>query len=256
MQHLVSALFDRWAGQPILVIGGGPSVNKDLPALVEAGVRPACVISANDHGKEQNFFPVDLAVNVDKMHCLKKCPMEPLMRAMGVPVINKHSWADFRLADWTFAGNTGLTAIAVAAALGGNAVIVTGIDMWHGGRLYFHDGSTPKPHKLRHMKPGLTKHDQMRLAPLRDFTRGANIRPVSGPLTAFFPVFDPAETLPNPTEIAYRVRLRSKTPVPVQATKWLTLSSFDRVAPGQQMMLTERELKNPRLDKKFTKLAI
>lgn len=257
VQNPLSDLFDRWAGQPILVIGGGPSVTKDLPKLAAWGVKPGCVISANDHGRHQKYFPLDLAVNCDKLHCLRKLPMEGIMRALGVPVINRHSWANYRLVDWSFAGNSGLTAVAVACALGGHPVIVTGIDMWNGGRLYFHDGSKPKPLKERHMRAGVTRHDLMKLQPLKQFAQGAHVRPVSGPLTSMFPAFDPAEKLPASKPVAYRATARAAKLVHLQATNGFMLSSNDVVRLGHHMVFSEREVqRNPRLHGKTRPLAI
>jgi hypothetical protein len=237
VQQLISALFDRWNGQPILVIGGGRSVNRDLPALK---FKPACVISANEHGANQSCFSVDLYVNVDKIHCLKKIPMEQLLRPLGGAIVNRHSWADYRLPDWRLQGNTGLTAIALAALLGGNPVLVTGIDMWHGGRLYFHDrGGSPRPEK--HIRASVTRRDAAALKPLRAFTAGANIRPLSGPLCEVFPSFNPAEKLPPAQPVAYRRALIGMKPVIATATRHFKLSNQDMVPAGRQLALSPDE---------------
>ncbi|MBP8233992.1 MAG: hypothetical protein KAY22_16970 [Rhizorhabdus sp.] len=203
---VIADLFDRWNGKPILVLGGGPSVSKDLPALA---LTPACVISANDHGKHQTRFPVDIFVNCDKIHCMLKVPMESILRPLGGLIVNRHSWADYRLAEWQFSGNSGLTAIAVAAALGGDPVLVTGIDMWKEGRIYFHDTDPAVvPRRRRFVKPAVTRRDRDVLRPLKAFVAGANVRPLSGPLTEAFPKFDPGEVLPAPRPVDYRRRMQ------------------------------------------------
>jgi hypothetical protein len=237
VQQLISALFDRWSGQPILVIGGGRSVNRDLPALK---LKPACVISANEHGASQSFFPVDVYVNVDKRHCLKKVPMEQLLRPLGGIIVNRHSWADYRLPDWRLQGNTGLTAIALAALLGGNPVLVTGIDMWHGGRLYFHDrNGTPRQEK--HIRATVTRRDIAALKPLQAFAAGANIRPLSGPLCEFFPAYKPTEILPPAQPVVYRRALIGMKPVIATATRHFKFSNQDMVPAGRQLALSPDE---------------
>jgi hypothetical protein len=207
---IVSRLFDRWAGKPILVLGGGPSVRTDLPQLA---ITPACVISANDHGAKQSRFPVEIFVNCDRMHCMLKVPMEKFLRPFGGLIVNRFSWADYRLAEWTFLGNSGLTAVAVAAALGGNPVIVTGIDMWKQGRVYFHDEEPGKiPRNRRNVRPSVTRRDMNQLRELKRETEGANIRPMSGPMTEVFPEYDPEEALPEAAPTAYRRKLHGVEP--------------------------------------------
>lgn len=240
-QRLVSALFDRWAGQPILVIGGGPSVLRDLPKL---DIMPACVISANAHGFKQDRFKVDLIVNLDKMHCILKIPMEKHLRPFATPIVNRHSWADYRLPEWTMAGNSGMAAVAVAAALGGHPVIVTGIDMFQGGRLYFHELS--KPPKLRSKGPHViaSRRDKLRLLPLREFCKGAHVRPMSGPMCDYWPTYTPGETLKPAAGIAYTAKLRAKKEITVKAVRSFKLTNMDMVNPDHVMAFTERELRD------------
>ena len=215
MQASIVDLFDKWAGKPILVIGGGPSVLKDLidgPELPNI----ACVISANAHGCRQTRFAVDLLVNVDTRHTHLKTPMEPLLRAYGIPIVNRHLWADYLLPDWEFVANSGLTAIAVAIVLGGNPVIVTGVDLWASGREYFHDeavlrekcGESAEIRRNRRRLGAMGTQNRAairRLSGLAKFAGGANIRPISGPMTAVFPQFDPHETPSIGGFCAYRL---------------------------------------------------
>lgn len=237
MQKLISDLFDRWADKPILVIGGGPSVNDDLPRLV--ATPPACVIGANDHGAHQKVFPVDLCVNLDKIHCFRKLPMEHILRPLGAPIANKLSWADYRLADWPALGNTGMASIAVAAALGGNPVIVTGLDFWHGGRRYFHkvDEET-----RRSRKPMVLTHfHRKKLKDLVAFVKGANIRPMSGPLCDIWPKYSVDEVLPARKDVAYRRKMRSIKPTYLRALRPFSLSNMDAVRTGQILVTSPGE---------------
>lgn len=244
MPALINELFDRWNGKPILVIGGGPSVNADLPALVALGITPACVISANDHGAEQTFFPVDIYVNCDKVHCMRKIPMEKILRPLGGIIVNRHSWADYRLADWNLPGNTGITAIALAAILGGDPVLVTGIDMWKGGRIYFHDKAHPKrPRHEKQVRTSVTKRSKAALNPLVRFTAGANVRPLSGPLCEFFKKFSAKEVLPPTKPVAYRRQQAGVKPVLLRAAHSFRFSNLDAVPVGRAIALSPEEAK-------------
>jgi hypothetical protein len=246
VQRLLSALFDRWHGQPILVLGGGPSARKDLARLE---ITPACVISANEHGAHQDRFKVDLVVNCDKRHCMLQRPMEEILRAAlpDAAIVNRHSWADYRLGDWRFSGNSGLTAIAVAAALGGNPVIVTGIDMFHGGRLYFHDKGA-KPSKQKTVRPAVIRRDKTKLTPLKQFCAGQAVRPMSGPLVEFFQKYDPAEPRKERGRAGYALRMEHEgEEVLVEAVRPFKFSNFDMVPLGKQMAVTRCEYQEPKI---------
>lgn len=250
MSALVNDLLDRWAGKPILVIGGGPSVNEDLPRLNACGVKPAAVISANAHGAKQSFFPVDIGVNVDKIHNILRVPMEKHMRDAlpGALIVNRHSWADYRLPDWRFAGNSGLTAIAVACLLGGNPVIATGMDFWHGTQRYFHSNEPCGRERKTQPRAAVVKRDRDRIQPLMEFVRGVPVRPMSGPLCAFFKTYDPKETEFWSTPTAYRQKLLANEQLRVQITKTFMFSNHDPLLPGVELTVSDAELQaNPKL---------
>ncbi len=246
-QELLTALFDRWYGKPILVIGGGPSARKDLPRLKKLGVEPACVISANDHGFKQDYFKPDLIVNCDVRHCLEQVKMCDYLAPYKTPTVNRYSWADFRLADWKFSGNSGMTAIAVAAALGGHPVIVTGIDMWRGGRLYFHDTGAKKPSKVRRVSGAVSRRDRERVRPLLDFCRQAQIRPMSGPLTEWFHQYDPTETYKPVQPVGYRLRMAEECPetVRMEVVRSFRFQNHDYTNVGKVLAVSPIEAQVP-----------
>jgi hypothetical protein len=233
------------------VLGGGPSARKDLARLE---LTPACVISANEHGAHQDRFKIDLVVNCDKRHCMLQRPMEEILRAAlpNAAIVNRHSWADYRLGDWRFSGNSGLTAIAVAAALGGNPVIVTGIDMFHGGRLYFHDAGA-KPSKARTVRPAVIRRDKTKLTPLKQFCAGQAIRPMSGPLTEYFTQYDPTEPRKERARVPYAQRRDDE--VLVEVVRAFKFSNFDMVPLGRQMAVTRAEYQEPNIQCNVKKLA-
>lgn len=241
MQRLISSLFHNWYGKPILVIGGGPSVIEDLPRL---DITPACVISANNHGYHQNRFPITLVVNCDKKHCTAegRPHMGTFLREYtdkyGGAIVNKFAFADYRLGNWKLDANSGLTAVAVACALGGNPVIVTGIDLWGSGRSYFHDG-TARSARLRVSKGKVPTN--RKVTHLEAFVRGANVRPMSGPMLEAFKRYEPGEVLPAPKDIAYRrAHLDEKAVLVSRDTSW-KWETQDIVPAGTTMALTPSE---------------
>lgn len=158
---------------PVLIIGGGPSVRDDLLRLT---VNPVCTISANEHGFHQQQFDINF-ICTGSQHHWSGAAMRPLLQSYGVPIIGRHDWADYRI-DWKFRCNSGLTAIAVAAFLGGDPIIVTGIDCYAGETSYFH---CPGRHS--------TGHDEdygWQLTELVKAIPQANVRALSGPIADTF----------------------------------------------------------------------
>ena len=193
---LISSIFNTHYGKPILVIGGGPSVNDDLAALPENYF--SAIISSNDHGFRQHKFTVTYASNVDKTHIERSMPMREFMRAFKAPVINRHSWGDYRLPNWQLVTNSGLNAVVVAAVLGGHPIVTTGIDLWAQGNVYFH--RVRSSYRSTPTKSGITN----KMNDLRVWTKCAQIRALSGPVSEAFGAFDPAEKLPPAVPHPYR----------------------------------------------------
>ena len=193
MAQLVSELHGKYAGKPILVIGGGPSVPADLARIPRDYI--SCVISANQHGFMQGTFAPDYVVSVDFTFGSTREPMrEALRRFSDKPNINRWSWADYRLPEWTFGGDSGFTAIVVALILGGHPVLATGFDRRTGDRRYFHEPVPPK-HWVGHL-PASRDNMKVQNARLIALGEGHAVRPMSGPMTAFFKRWDPREVLP------------------------------------------------------------
>lgn len=254
MGVLISKIFDDYAGEPILIVGGGPSAGDDLPKLLADGFTPSCVISANDHGFKQHYYSVDFAVSCDRNHMERKdvngrgIPMDEILRPYGKPLINRHSTADYRLPDWDFAGNSGHTAICVAVALGGNPVVATGIDMWRSGRNYFHIGEQEQ-RRMRHenlmgSKHGVGQRAMKQAEELKKWVRGANVRPVSGPLlTSFKPYIFGEDNFEPATACAYRKKHRGETVFIMRAESRATLNITERVRAGSEVAMSfgERE---------------
>jgi hypothetical protein len=246
-QRSIITLFDRYVGKPALVIGGGPSARIDLPVLDEAGFKPEVVFSANEHGLYQGHFKVDYIVNVDKIHCARREPMEPYLRKFGLPLINTHSWADYRLVNWPWGVNSGLTAIAVAAALSAAPVVVVGIDFHGVGHNYFYkeDGRAAAEHR----RASLTGQHRQHCEDLSRKLKACPIRPVGGGLVEFFPKWTPDEKFGVPEPIPYRVNALAKEIHTYEVLDArFALKTSDRPAVGTRLQLMAGEAR-PGLDK-------
>ncbi len=248
MRSTIKTLFGKYEGHPILVIGGGPSVRTDLPRLVELGVQPACVISANAHGTLQTVFPVDYLVHVDKRHAGLKVWMKDYLGAFGLPLISSHSFANYRLPEIPFKRdnglNSGLMAIFVAATLGGNPVIVTGVDCWTTGRSYFHDEGVERKDRMPRPASGTARPSAYaigRAMELGRACRNVRIRPVSGPFTSLFPAFDPREAWRWWGKSDYRRAVENLDCGTYVATTGFQFSSGDRLAEGETVGLSSKE---------------
>jgi hypothetical protein len=237
-QGFITDLFDRWAGKPILVVGGGPSVTTDL---LIADINPACVISANGHGAKQDHYPVDIFTHMDIRHVFEKTPVEPELRKLGGIIVSKYSSADYRLGDFNFICNTGIAAVIIAAALGGDPVLVTGLDFFHGGRKYFHMGDKVDRYPIGSIHRTIRRQMRQYLSELN----GANIRPLSGPLLAHFPKFDAAEVLPPRKDTPYRTKMLKIAPKRVNVGRAFALHNYDVVPAGKELVLTPREADKP-----------
>jgi hypothetical protein len=251
MLKLLSDLVGPFNGRPILVIGGGPStaINlKHIPADY-----PACVISANGHGFKQDKFKVDFIVNVDFTYASTRTPMQEYLAQFGKPTINRWSWADYRIPEWTFNGDSGLTAIAVAVMLGGHPVVPLGMDRYTGPKRYFWE---PEPEK------GWDRRKAPNIDNVREHTRqcvhfchAAQVRMFDGPMRAYWPVFNhPVEELPawQPCRAA-QCTLEGKVYMVQQS---IFLHPTDRVEGGTQIRLTDKEAHPHLRQKKVTLLEV
>lgn len=195
MAQLFSALCDgRYAGRPILVIGGGPSAKADLLKIPLD--YPACVISANEHGFKQDRFKVDFIVSVDWLYGGSKIPMSDFLRQFGTPTINRWSWAHYRIPEFSFCGDSGLTAIVVATMLGGHPVIPLGMDRYLGDRRYFWQ-DVPEHGWGNRRAHGNVDHIRQTTEQCVDFTRDSQVRMFDGPMRAYWPALDMLEHLPK-----------------------------------------------------------
>lgn len=182
---LIGEIAHCWAGEPVVVVGGGPSVNSDFPKIEKV----KHYISCNQHG--QLLVDCDYIVAIDDIHNPTNSSMEKFIKNFGKPVISGQLWADVRLHDFSFPGNTGLHAILVACILGGWPVIVIGIDCYQ-GKTYWHD---PNALNISHGKN--QKFFDIRIEQLKQITESWPIRPVSGPLSRFWPCYERTERLPT-----------------------------------------------------------
>jgi hypothetical protein len=181
--QMISAIADKHAGKPILVICGGYSAATDLPKIPLD--LPSCVISANEHGFKQDRFKVDYIVSVDWFYGTTRERMDEKLSEYRTPHINRWSWADYRIPEWTFSGDSGLTAVLVASMLGGHPVIVVGMDRYSGPKRYFwHE------HEDWKWNIYIRPHQNVQNQVLQCVEwAGPNIRVFGGPMAEHWPKF-------------------------------------------------------------------
>lgn len=240
MQAITELLY-RHFDKPALIIGGGPSVPIDVTMLPSDyfGV----VLSANEHGFKQRSFRPDYIVNVDKRHSVTQEYMRTRLAQYGTPTINCHSWADYRLPDWKWAVNSGITAIAAAIVMGCNPIVATGIDCWQTNKLYFHSAADPG---ARSPAQKFRPYFMEQLAHFVRFREGcyANVRALCGPIKDRFGAFHPdehtpvSELQPHP----YRLDLLAKKMVRIRVLRSFAFSSHDTVMAGTVLTVSPREL--------------
>jgi len=195
LKRCVSELYNAYAGQPILVIGGGPSVLTDLSQI--SGWQSMVQISANGHAfklpeaRPSFIFTKDNAECPPRPRNPRAGPfplMEPQMRVFGVPIISLQYWADYRCASWPFQGNSGQHALAVGVLMGGAPVIGVGFDCFQGPTYFHSDG----PNVSAGRNPGYWQYRFRRFA--ERFRCQVRIRALSGQVAETFGKYNPAET--------------------------------------------------------------
>lgn len=237
MKHVLGQLAGTRPG-PILVVGGGIRALCDLKALGDKTY--SAVISANGHAFKIPGMHADFIVCKDHYHTETKKRMEPQLREHGVPIISRHFWADYRVTEWEYQGNSGLMAILIATILGGGPIYPIGFDFYLEGT-YWYDPNAKNVSKGRSVSEA--KKKALRIA---EQTAGTRIRPVSGPLCQVFP--RPNNTKPRTVYQEPQIvgRYRAMPALRVKAVHELHLP-FDmraRILPGKEFWISPNEYSN------------
>lgn len=237
MGKLLSSLCGPYNGKPILVIGGGASALADLARIPQD--YPACVISANAHGYYQDRFKVDYVVSVDFTFASSRLPMQEYLARFGAVNINRWSWADYRIPEWSYGGDSGLSAIMVAAMLGGHPVIPVGMDRYTGPKRYFWEEDSDPSWAARRLGQNINARSNNDHC-IR-FCEDACIRVFSGPLRENWPhpTFNAATLPPFVPPTMPQCTLQGKLYTIRQP---IFLHPTDRVPHGK-ILLTDQEAK-------------
>ena len=118
----------RYKGKRFIVMGGGPSLARDMEAIgPKAG---DVVISTNGHGV--GLRKPDYLVAIDHTHTASGQPMGRHLRALSeAPIISPHGFADYRLGFWPGQPRfilSGLVATWAAFGMGAKVVCLAGMD--------------------------------------------------------------------------------------------------------------------------------
>lgn len=174
-QRILSDIALRFAGRPIVVMGGAPCLKTDLERIRGSGAW----ISANQHG--HLLHPADYIVCADLFHQVTGQPMSLEMAEYDVPTISPYLWSEIRITDHPqdFPMNSGILALYVAAALGGHPVIAAGFEFFAGGT-YHHDEAAKTTGRRE-----LSLYLKMALY-LQNHAPGVHFQAISGPLMDVF----------------------------------------------------------------------
>lgn len=126
----VRALINRHPGRAAVVMGGGPSLGEGVLRCPE----DALYFDVNAHGHrwvqqhDAGARKVAYTVACDKI--------EERVKPIGVPIVSRHMWADYRLLFMP-APSSAVAAAFVARLMGCAPIIVCGIDLYQTGT--YHD---------------------------------------------------------------------------------------------------------------------
>ena len=183
MKASMSEMKDRFAGRPAAVLGGGPSLPDDLARL------PAdCVLIAVNYHAAYLCKP-DFMVYND--HPGSDQALRAAVKLAEAVRVSPEPTSDilFDVDVWTgfYSSNT---AAWFALWLGCNPVILCGMDMYQGERVYFHPYSHDAPsfhYPLdHHIRPWI-EDGRARLPHVE------RLRVMSGPLQNVFPAYQEAK---------------------------------------------------------------
>jgi len=176
---------DLYKGRPAAVLGGGPSLPGDMARLPEDSL----LIAVNYHALF--LGPVDFMVYNDTPDTDPL--LEKAVESGEVTRVSPHPSSDviFDEEIWTgfYSSNT---AAWFALWMGCEPVILCGMDMYQGSKLYFHDSDKDCPAfhypLYDHMRPWI--EDGHRRLP-----HAERVRVMSGPLARVFPLYEGVVTV-------------------------------------------------------------
>lgn len=129
----LSDLIMKHEGKRICVMGGGPTLERDLE-----NVKADVWISVNDHGAK--LREVDYIVCMDNIHTKHRVEMRHYLRKFSkAPVISPWHWGQYQVLSWPgypCLYNSGIIAAWVGYLMGAHPLILAGFDCYNGkGRI-------------------------------------------------------------------------------------------------------------------------
>jgi hypothetical protein len=173
----IAALRNKYTGRPGAVMGGGPSLKKDLKRIPKNAV----LIAVNHHGLE--YVHADYTVFLDDVPSLRISLAE--LRARGGILVSRQPESDVDLGgpDWWQGRFSGYLACWFACWLGCNPVLLCGMDCYQNPIPPSED-----PRNLAYQTP-LEEHLAGWCEAFKKCPHPERIKAISGPLVKIFGPF-------------------------------------------------------------------
>jgi len=176
----IKELKNKHAGKPIAVLGGGPNLSDDLAQIP----RDSILLGVNAHASK--LVSVDYFLFSDSPDSTNwTADLEQGVRVHeGRRISIVPGFSDWEMdVDYFHGGMTGTFATWAASYMGGNPILLCGMDCWQSKKVYFHSDADethicqtyPLENSLNAWRPVLEQCEN-----------GANVRAVSGPLVDIF----------------------------------------------------------------------
>lgn len=163
---------------PIAVLGGGPSLPDDLKKVPEASI----LMAVNHHAlllKDCEYMVFcDIPINNETM-------WDAVCNFKGIKISTIWQYSDYRIdVDHWDGGFSSSVAAWLACYMGGDPVLLCGMDCYRGSRPYFHSGKDDPSHMCQDYP--LENHINAWRPALSRCKNSQVIKAVSGPLVDVF----------------------------------------------------------------------
>lgn len=145
-----------YSPDPVLVIGGGPSVSEDLPKVMEdLKDKGAAIVSVNQHAFKAGLNPQYMVFMDDprfRPYLMRYINPEDESAPYYIGPDQVGEWTDYKMdiAHWMNGWSSGL-ATWLACHITTGPVILLGMDCYQGEKKFFHDDNDTAPIQPTHL---------------------------------------------------------------------------------------------------------